>query len=410
MRILYLCHRIPFPPDKGDKIRSYHQVEHLGRRHEVDLFTLIDDPADRRHVDPLRGLVGRRTVEEIDPPAARVRALIGLATGEPLSVRAFRNAPLRDAVRRAFAEEAYDLAFVFSSNMVPYLDGFEGPRVLDYVDVDSAKWTAYADGAALPLRWLYAREGRRLRSVEAAAAARAELTVVCAEKEEEELLRFASPRRVEVVPNGTDVTRFSPGATDVPPFDVVFTGAMDYRANVDAIVWFADECLPRIRERRPETGLSIVGSNPTREVRALGERPGVTVTGRVEEVPPYLRAARVAVAPLRVARGIQNKVLEAMACGTPVVATGAALGGIGAPPAVARADDPAAFADAVAALLADEAVRTARGREGREWVVQHFDWEARLGQLEALLVEAASRPGEAPVEDGGGAGVPSPTR
>jgi len=413
VRILYLCHRIPFPPDKGDKIRSYHQVEFLGRRHEVDLFTLIDDAADREHVGPLGALVRNLHVETVNAKIQRLRSLGGLVTGEPLSVRAFADRRLQAAVTDALQRESYDLALVFSSNMTPYLGDWDGPRAYDFVDVDSAKWTAYAETAKPPMNMLYAREGRRLRALEAAAAARAELTVVCADKEREELLAFCRPRRVETVPNGTDVEFFKPAESDLEPTDVVFTGAMDYRANVDAVTWFVEQCLPRLAELRPGVRVAVVGSNPTRDVQALGNHPGVTVTGRVPDVRPWLRAAKVSVAPLRVARGIQNKVLEAMACGVPVVATTAALGGIVAPgsplgpDAAVRVDEPSAFADAVSNLLGDAAERARRGAEGREWVVQHFDWESRLMQLESLLLDVASRRSRDAVEDDEGAGVPT---
>ncbi|MBI4880112.1 MAG: TIGR03087 family PEP-CTERM/XrtA system glycosyltransferase [Planctomycetes bacterium] len=392
MRICYLCHRIPFPPDKGDKIRSFHQVEFLARRHEVDLFTFVDDAADLAHVAALRRMVRRIHVERLWPLSARLWSLRALLGGGPLSFAYFRQGRLRAALQRALRSESYDLAVAFSSAMAPYLDGWDGPRALDFVDIDSAKWLAYAEQLGrTPLGWLYGREGRALRRLEGALAERAELTVVCSPREEEELCSFCAPRCAVTVPNGTDVERFSPGESPLAPLDLVFTGAMDYRANADAVLWFAREVLPLVRKERPAARFAIVGSNPGPAVLRLGRLPGVEVTGRVPDVCPYLRAAAVAVAPLRVARGIQNKVLEALACGTPVVATRAALGGIGEARGVLACETPEEQAAAVLCLLADPARRAALGAEGRAFVVERFRWEVRLEELDALLRVAACR-------------------
>ncbi len=392
MRICYLCHRVPFPPDKGDKIRSFHQVEFLARRHQLDLFTFVDDAADLAHVAALGRLVRRLHVERLRPLPARFWSLRALLRGEALSVAYFRQRRLRAALCRAFASESYDLAVAFSSAMAPYLDGWDGPRALDFVDIDSAKWLAYAEQLGrTPLGWLYRREGRALRRLEGDLAERAELTVVCSLREEEELRSFCAPRHAVTVPNGTDVECFSPGVSPFPPFDLVFTGAMDYRANADAVLWFAREVLPLVRKERPAARFIIVGSNPLPAVQGLGRIPGVEVTGRVADVCPYLRAAAVAVAPLRVARGIQNKVLEALACGTPVVATRAALGGIGEARGVLVCESPEEQAAAVLRLLADPARRAALGAEGRAFVVEHFRWEVRLEELDQLLCAAAVR-------------------
>ena len=391
MRLLYLCHRIPYPPDKGDKIRSYHQVEYLGRRHEVDLFSLVDDPSDLIHLPGLTKLVRSVTVERLRPRRARLASLSGLLTGEPMSVVYFRNRSLLRAVRRALATGAYDLAMVFSSAMASYLNGWEGPRALDFVDLDSAKWLAYADQLGRsPLGLVYRREGRSLQKLERRLAERAELTLFCAPREEQDLRSFSNPRNALTVPNGTDLEYFTPGTAELPSIDLIFTGAMDYRANVDAVVWFARAVLPLVRARRGPTELCIVGSNPARSVRALGRDPEITVTGRVPDVRPYLRSALVSVAPLRVARGIQNKVLEALACGLPVVASPAALGGLGEARGVLVGPTPEEQADLICRLLSDPPLRRELARAGRTFVAENFRWEAQLERIDRLLESAAS--------------------
>jgi sugar transferase (PEP-CTERM/EpsH1 system associated) len=394
VRLLYLCHRIPFPPDKGDKIRSWHEVEYLAARHEVDVFTLLDDPRDEEHVATLARHVRRLVAVWLDPWAARRRAARALFRGDSLTAAWFAEPRLRDELAGAAAAEDYDAAMVFSSNVAPLLDGIALPRVVDFVDVDSAKFRDYAATADFPPREALLRlEARRLQRLEARLAAEADATVVCAAREAEALRVFAAPRRLAVIRNGVDTEHFRPVAAGDPcatPCEMVFTGAMDYHANVDAVRWFCDEVLPRVRRVAPGARLRIVGSNPTRAVLKLRGRPGVEVTGRVADVRPHLWSARVAVAPLRVARGIQNKVLEALACGVPVVATPAALGGLERLAGAVPADGATEFANVVAHLLRDPPQRAALGAAGAAAVGREFGWATSLAHLEPLLATAAS--------------------
>ncbi len=393
MRILFLCHRIPYPPDKGDKIRSWHEVEWLARRHEVDLFTLIDDAADEAHVPALAARVRRLVTARIRPsraPLSPVAALRALVAGDALSVARFRSAELGSAVREALARERYDVALAYSSQMAPYLDGASVPTVADFVDLDSEKWAAYARAARFPMRSIFTREARAVRALEKRVAERAAATIVCAKGEEDDLRKFAAPKRVVTISNGVDAEYFAPNAAVARGALVTFTGAMDYRANADAVVAFVRDSWPAIRAARPDARFRIVGSNPLPEVRALTAEDGVEVTGRVPDVRPHLQSASVAVAPLAVARGIQNKVLEALAGATPVVATSAALAGIGrAAPGVAAADGPRELAVEALRLLADPALRDARGRAGRAHVVSEWGWAPRLSLLEQILREAS---------------------
>jgi sugar transferase (PEP-CTERM/EpsH1 system associated) len=391
-RVLFLCHRIPYPPDKGDKIRSWQLFRHLCSRAEVHLGCFVDDPSDGAHRPRLEGMAASCCFRPLTPRLAKVRALSGLATGAPLTLPYYADGRLRAWVRRTVAAAAPDLAVAFSSAMAPYLKGLpEGTAtLLDMVDVDSAKWRAYADQRGGLGRFIYGREGRRLAEAERRFAETCDATLIISEPERA-LLGSAAPR-ARVLGNGTDLDLFDPARAMPSPFPegvlpLVFTGAMDYPPNAEAAVWFTRHVLPEVRASHPRAEFWIVGARPTREVRALAEAPGVVVTGRVPEMPPYLAHAALAVAPLRTARGVQNKVLEAMAMARTVVATPAAFEGIDAAPGrelcIAAAAD--AQARTIVALLSDPARRTAIGQAARRRMERDYGWAARMAEVDDLL-------------------------
>lgn len=398
MNILYLVHRMPYPPNKGDKVRSYHLLRHLAAKHRVWLGSFVDDPDDEAHVGTLRQWCADLHLARLHPRSARLQSLPALLHDEPLTLRYYRDAGLADWVKQAAARTRFDAVVVFSSSMVQYADLVPGvPMLLDFVDVDSAKWTQYAEHHRWPLSWLYRREGERLLAYERAAAARAARSFFAAEPEAE-LFRRLAPEcagRIEGIRNGVDADYFAPDPSRPSPFEpgtvpVVFTGAMDYWPNVDAVTWFARDVLPRLAERWPALRFVIVGRSPTPAVHALaGER--VVVTGTVADVRPYLQHAAVVVAPLRLARGIQNKVLEAMAMARPVVASAACAGPIEAVEGreLLAASDAAGFAEQVAVLLADRRLAETVGQAARERVVRHFSWDAQWRALDRHMVVEA---------------------
>ncbi|HEY0835328.1 MAG TPA: TIGR03087 family PEP-CTERM/XrtA system glycosyltransferase, partial [Azospirillum sp.] len=338
--ILFLAHRIPYPPNKGDKIRSWHTLRHLAARHRVHLGCFVDDPDDLRHVPMLRALCGEVLALPLAPMAARLRCLRGLLTGEPLTLAWYGSARMAAWTRRVLRERPVDAVVVFSSAMAPFaaVPEAEGcARILDMVDVDSEKWRQYAATRPWPLRAVFEREGRTLLAAEreAAAAADAVLFVSPAEADLFRTLAPESAARVLAVENGVDHAYFAPGGGYPDPFPagtvpVVFTGAMSYWPNADAAEWFAGAVLPAVAAAIPGVRFYVVGANPGPSVRALERAGPVEVTGTVADVRPYLAHARAVVAPLRVARGVQNKVLEAMAMGCPVLATPEAAEGIDA--------------------------------------------------------------------------------
>jgi polysaccharide biosynthesis protein PslH len=392
--LLFIAHRVPYPPNKGDKIRSYHALRHLAARHRVHLCAFVDDPADLAHEEVLKELCASVRLIPLNVQVARLRSLAGLADGRPLGLPYYHDRQMQAHVQSLARERRIEHAFVFSSTMAQYVESLTGAtRVLDMCDVDSDKWSQYAQRHRWPLSWIYRREGELLGKSEREYARTFDATLL-ASNNETEYLRKAAPEsahKVHAMRNGVDVEFFDPARDYATPFApdheaVVFTGAMDYWANADAVAWFAHEVLPNIVQRRPTVRFYIVGSNPSETVRRLTELPAVTVTGSVPDVRPYVRHARAIVVPLRVARGIQNKVLEALAMARPLVASKAALEGLDhrPVPTITLANEPEEFASAVIATLERSAAGEQDAR-GRKYVCEHYGWDATLRSLDAMF-------------------------
>jgi sugar transferase (PEP-CTERM/EpsH1 system associated) len=384
--LLLLIHRIPFPPNKGDKIRSYHLLKHLARDYRVHLATFVDDADDWQHVPTVEKLCASSHFASLNPTLARVRSLGALAANRSLSLDYYRDAGLGRWVDQTVAAHDIKRVLVFSSAMAQYADKYpQARRVVDFCDVDSDKWRQYADKKPWPMSWLYRHEARQLLAYERRVARDYDASLFVSEPEAA-LFRELAPEsdaRIGYFNNGVDTDYFTPHADYASPYApgeqaIVFTGAMDYWPNVDAVQWFAAEALPILRARYPKLAFYIVGARPAPAVQELGKIPGVTVTGTVPDVRPYIAHARAAVAPLRIARGIQNKVLEAMAMATPTVVSPQALEGIRAEPGreLLLAEDGAAFADAVAVLL--ERQDNAMGLAARARVENHYSWPSNL--------------------------------
>lgn len=402
MRILYLAHRIPYPPDKGDKIRAYHQIRHLARDHEIDLCTLIDDPADRRHVTDLRELCARVTAIDLPPRRARLRAGLALLSGRPFSPAFFREPELARRVAEQARATRYDAVVLFCSAMggllPPELVRSGVPILADYCDLDSAKWRALARAGNPARRLAFAREGRALARHEARLGRRCRAVVFATPLEAEDFLALpggGSAADVRVIANGVDHARFArgAGAPSATP-SVVFTGAMDYLPNHLGALWFIDRVWPRIHSAMPCARLRVVGRDPRRDLLRRDGTPGLEITGTVPDVRPYLHEAWLAVAPLRVARGVQNKVLEAMAAGVPTLISPAVSRGLEARGGEETlvADGEEAWAATVLRLLLAPCVRKGLARNGLEYVRRNHDWEAHGRSWDALLAEATAAP------------------
>lgn len=388
--LLFLAHRIPFPPNKGDKIRSFHLLRHLGARYAVHLGAFVDDPDDWQYADALKPHCASVKLLPLHTKRARIASLAGLLTGEALTLPYYRSAALQRWAAGLARAGTVTRGLAFSSAMARFMPRGLARRVLDMVDVDSDKWTQYAPTQRWPLSWVYAREGRRLAEWEARVAREFDATLLVS-ADEAALLRQRVPEardRIGAFENGVDADYFSP-ARDYPnpyPVDacgIAFTGAMDYWPNVDAVTWFAERIFPAVREAVPQARFFVVGSRPTEAVMQLARQPGVVVTGGVPDVRPYLAHAACAVAPLRIARGVQNKVLEAMAMACPVVASAQAAEGIRA--ASGRdfwlAPGEAGFAGAVIARVQ----AGGRNAAARDCILSNYDWSRNLAALDPLF-------------------------
>jgi polysaccharide biosynthesis protein PslH len=394
VKILYLAHRFPYPPSKGEKIRTFNQIRQLASKHTIHLCSFADDPgeiAQRINLEDYCAsvdvLVRRNNV------ATMVLGPVALLRNKPLSVQLFYRKAFAKLVRRHLATERFDCIIVSCSSMAQYvLSSSAVPKVIDFIDVDSEKWRLYAQHRAFPLSFIYSHETERLASYEENLTVLFDHSILCSTQEAETLRTRVKERPVSVIPNGVDLEYFSPSSISVERNEarVVFTGVMDYFPNIDAVQFFCREIFPLVRRELPSTQFYVVGRNPTRQVRELGKQANVIVTGMVPDIRPYVTQARVSVAPFRLARGVQNKILEAMAMGIPVVGSTEAFKGSVATEqdGIRIGDDPRSFAQHVISFLqGDGTLRRQAARQARAYVERHHRWEDQGAKLEHLIEE-----------------------
>ncbi len=391
--VLFLVHRIPFPPNKGDKIRSFHLLQYLAQRYTVHLACFIDDENDHQYVETVKKYCGEALFVSIHPTVSKLRSLQGLLNGRPLSFEFYRNRQVHDWVAELIKKHSIKKAMVFSSAMAQFLDDCEVPcKIIDFVDVDSDKWQQYAEKKSWPMSALYRREAKTVLDQESQIAQKFNQSFFVSEAEAD-LFRKLAPKSQEKTShfnNGVDSDYFAPRPDYLNPFaknvkNIVFTGAMDYWPNVDAVQWFVSEVFDKLLDQNQQLNFYIVGSRPTQTVQALAQNKCVTVTGMVPDVRPYLAYADVVVAPLRIARGIQNKVLEAMAMAKVVVVSPQALEGIDAIDGeeLILADSAQSFIEKISVLLRHPP--TTIGVNARAKVVSRYNWESNLSIIGQAL-------------------------
>ncbi len=393
MNILYLAHRLPYPPNKGDKLRAFHQIKHLARNHRVWCACFVDDPQDEVHIPILQKYCTQLTTVRLSPRLATIRGLAGLACGKSLTQSYYEHQGMRRVLDDWYKRTTFDVVVAFSSSMAPY--AMFAPcrrRVLDFCDLDSAKWSQFADQSRWPLRLLYRTEGRRLANLERQWIDKADATILISRSERDQLSSDIDRRKVHVVGNGVEVSDSpivkKPSKENANAATVVgFMGVMDYKPNVEGVAWFVKSCWPTIRKKMPQAEFHIVGRSPNSKAKKLACYEGVRVIGNVPDAQQAVSAFDVSVAPLLLARGLQNKVLEAMACGKPVVLTRQAAEGIHGEPGqhFLVQNDPTKFSQSVISLLQQPIVREQIGQRARHYVSVHHQWRHELSKLELVV-------------------------
>jgi polysaccharide biosynthesis protein PslH len=394
MNILFLCHHFPYPPDHGARIRAFHFIRHLSQTNSVTVATLAHTQQELIQGQGLKEYC-HRVIGEVIPTRVRWgRALEALCSSTPSSVAYFRSVSLQRRIDDLLASENFDVIMVFCAFMAQYVLAWQGGyRILDYGDIDSAKWRDYSRYKTVPVSWAYAWEAAKLRNYERRIARHFHHCSVISRGELEEFQRFEVDVRCTIVPNGVDTDYFSYSAGNRNGAStIVFLGRMDYFPNVDGVQYFVREVFPLVRQKLPAVELRIIGSNPAKSVRDLAKIPNVSITGYVQDVRSYLRGAAVSIAPLRIARGMQNKILEALAMGIPTVATPEAAKGVECVPGkhLLVADCAKAFAEEVIRVIEDSSLRKNLAEAGRLQIEQVYGWDHSGDRLDTILTQRPS--------------------
>ncbi|MEQ9406076.1 MAG: TIGR03087 family PEP-CTERM/XrtA system glycosyltransferase [Fuerstiella sp.] len=397
-RILYITHRVPWPPDRGDRIRTWNILKFLARRAEVDLICLADEPVTRETRAALESVTRRLAVVPHTGLRRFLRGALSLAAGRTATEGLFESRLLRSVLRQWAMTASYDAAMASSSGIArfvlpPFLKSCR--RVwIDLIDVDSQKWLDYAASSHLPVSLAFGLEGRRLRNLETRLADSVDRLLVVSEAERELFTNFCPGAPIQAVGNGVDTDYFAPLGTDTVPHSCVFVGVLNYLPNSDAVTWFARTVWPKVRERFSDGVFRIVGRSPTAEVQALHDLPGVEVIGPVPDVRPWLHRSDCVVVPLRIARGVQNKVLEAMACGRPIVCSSAPLQGLDVEPGLQllQADSADEWVDQIGRVFDDRCRAEELGLAASAWVQINHRWNACLEPLIEMIQTDCSEP------------------
>jgi len=398
MKILYVCHRFPFPPKRGGKIRPFNMIRHLHKSHDVTVASLARSRAEAEEGRGIAQYCSRYEMARVSDPLQAARMVARLPTPVPSSFGYFHSPALARRIRQLLRTTAFDVVFVHCSSVARYVSHATNvAKILDFGDMDSQKWLDYAGLRPFPLNLGYRLEGIKLVAEEKRLARAFDVCTATTRAEWNKLESYATGAATDWFPNGVDSGYFAPVGERYDADTISFIGRMDYYPNQECMIGFCRDVFPLIRERRSGAKLVIVGADPSAEIRKLAEMPGVTVTGSVPDVRPYLGSSAVMVAPLRIARGTQNKILEAMAAGVPVVTSAAAAGGVDAIAGthLQVADTPADIAAATLQMMSDPATRQRFALAGRARMLSHHAWDKSMQRLDRIIercVESRSSP------------------
>ncbi len=390
-RVLYVTHRVPFPPDRGDRIRTWNILRFLAARADVDLACLADEPAGEATLNMLRRTARRFAVIPHTGPRRYVRGIASMLRGKTVTEGLFDSRVLRRTIQAWNTDARYDAVIASSSGVASYILPPVLPQAsrvwVDLIDVDSQKWLDYSAASTWPMSAVYRQEGRRLRALECRLAEQTDRLLVVTDAERSLFRSFCPDGTIQAVGNGVDTDFFTPSSTPAQPHSCVFVGVMDYRPNVDAVCWFVEHVWPVLKSRFPQAEFNIVGKSPAPEVTALDAVDGVRVTGPVDDVRPWLHEAGCVVVPLRIARGVQNKVLEAMACGCPIVCSPSPLQGLAVEPGLQllSAESADEWVQQVTCLFEDRSRAQELGMAANAWVQMNHRWDVCLESACDLL-------------------------
>lgn len=394
MKILYVCHRFPFPPKRGGKIRPFNMIRHLHASHEVTVASLARSTAEAAEGRGLADYCAHYEMAVVSNAIQNVRMVARLPTPAPSSIGYFHSRQLSRSIRELLARKHFDLIFVHCSSVAHYVAKVTGiPKILDFGDMDSQKWLEYAHYKRFPVDLGYRLEGLKLVAEEKRLAQSFDLCTATTRAEWQTLEGYRTGAATDWFPNGVDSEYFAPDGAAYDTDTISFVGRMDYYPNQECMFDFCANTLPLLQQQRPKLRLVIVGADPSPAVRRLAERPGVTVTGSVPDVRPFVRGSALMVAPLNIARGTQNKILEAMSMGVPVVASTVAAGGVDALAGehlqVAKA--PAEYAAAIMRILDRPEERARLAIAGRERMRSHHDWRRSMRRMDTMIERCVDR-------------------
>jgi sugar transferase (PEP-CTERM/EpsH1 system associated) len=389
MKILYICHRFPFPPKRGGKIRPFNMIRHFsGQGHKVTVCSLSRTPAEAKEGEGIRNHCEHFEMASVSNSIQVIRMVARLPLVTPSSMGFFYSPDLQRRIDNLLSTEQFDLIFVHCSSVAQYVENVQGiPKILDFGDMDSQKWLEYANYKPFPLSLGYRLEGKKMEAAEKRLAKKFDMCTATTRAEWETLNSYRTALKTDWFPNGVDAEYFKPDGGGYDPDTLSFIGRMDYYPNQECMFDFCRNTLPLIQARRPQAKLMIVGADPSPAVKKLEELPGVTVTGSVPDVRPFILRSAAMVAPLNIARGTQNKILEAMAMGVPVVTSPAGAGGVDAENEAhfLIGNSPKTYADACLRIMSAPDERSRLSVSGRERMLTHHDWQASMRRLETIV-------------------------